>query len=71
MTPLGPVLFSFFTDHLPVQKGLRPTSIRSYRDTVKLFLQFVAHALRRPVSRLSLEALEYDRVLARLSQPEG
>lgn len=64
MTPLGPVLFSFFTDHLPVQKGLRPTSIRSYRDTVKLFLQFVAHALRRPVSRLSLEALESDRVLA-------
>lgn len=64
MTPLGPVLFAFFTDHLQVQKGLRQTSIRSYRDTIKLFLQFVARDRGRPLTRLSLEALESDRVLA-------
>lgn len=35
---LGQAVFAFFEDHLKVQKGLRPGSIRSYRDTLKLFL---------------------------------
>ena len=34
--------FAFFEDHLKVQKGLRPGSIRSYRDTIKLLLMHVA-----------------------------
>jgi integrase/recombinase XerD len=38
----GQLLFSFFEDHLKCQKGLRPASIKSYRDTMKLFLRFVA-----------------------------
>lgn len=70
MTPLGPVLFAFFIDHLQTQKGLRPASVHSYRDTLKLFLQFVASELRQPVSRLSLEALESDRVLSFLQALE-
>ena len=69
-TPLGPVLFAFFTNHLQMQKGLRPASVHSYRDTMKLFLQFVARELGRPVSRLSLETLEFDRVLAFLQHLE-
>ena len=44
MSTVGQVLFSFFEDHLKVQKGLRPGSIKSYRDTIKLFLAFVARA---------------------------
>ena len=28
---LGQVVFAFFEDHLKIQKGLRPGSIRSYR----------------------------------------
>ena len=32
---LGQLLFSFFEDHLKCQKGLRPSSIKSYRDTMK------------------------------------
>jgi integrase/recombinase XerD len=35
MSTVGQVLFSFFEDHLKVQKGLRPGSIKSYRDTMK------------------------------------
>ena len=54
MSTVGQVLFSFFDDHLKVQKGLRPGSIKSYRDTIKLFLAFVARACRKPVTRLSL-----------------
>jgi integrase/recombinase XerD len=30
--PLGPILHSFFIDHLITVKGLRPSSVRSYRD---------------------------------------
>jgi hypothetical protein len=40
--PIGPVLQSFFADHLITVKGLRPASVRSYRDTIRLFLSFLA-----------------------------
>ena len=38
MNSIGSVLFTFFEDHLKIQKGLRAASIKSYRDTLKLFL---------------------------------
>jgi integrase/recombinase XerD len=34
--PLGQLLQSFFVDHLITVKGLRPASVRSYRDTIRL-----------------------------------
>ena len=40
--PLGPLIHSFFIDHLVTVKGLRPASVRSYRDTIRLLLGFVA-----------------------------
>jgi integrase/recombinase XerD len=60
---LGQVVFAFFEDHLKVQKGLRPGSIRSYRDTLKLFLMHVGSLCRRPVARLALDDLAFERVL--------
>jgi hypothetical protein len=33
--PLGPILHSYFLDHLIAVKGLRPGSVRSYRDTIR------------------------------------
>jgi integrase/recombinase XerD len=60
---LGQVVFAFFEDHLKVQKGLRPGSIRSYRDTLKLFLIHVGSLCRRPVTRLVLADLAFERVL--------
>lgn len=60
---LGPILYSFFTDHLAVQKGLRPASVRSYRDTVRLLLPFVAADKGCRITRLALEDLTCDRVL--------
>ena len=35
---LGELLHSFFENHLKCQKGLRLTSVRSYRDGMSLFL---------------------------------
>lgn len=52
-TNLGQLVHSYFVDYLSLQKGLQATSIRSYRDVIKLLLCFVADRLRRKVSRLT------------------
>src|SRR4030095_12686748 len=52
-----------FEDHLKTQKGLRPGSIRSYRDTLKLFLIHVVSLWRRPGARLALADHAFARVL--------
>jgi site-specific recombinase XerD len=67
---LGPLVQSFFADHLPVQKGLRLGSIRSYRDTIRLFLRFVAEQHGGPIARLALEDLTFEQVLAFLKHLE-
>jgi site-specific recombinase XerD len=69
-TSLGPLLHSFFTDHLSVQKGLRLGSIRSYRDTIRLFLAYLAKEGHRPMATLQLEDLTFDRVLSFLKHLE-
>jgi site-specific recombinase XerD len=68
--PLGQLVRSFFADHLPIQKGLRLRSIRSYRDTMSLFLRFLADHRRRPIAKLALEDLTLDSVLGFLRHLE-
>jgi integrase/recombinase XerD len=63
MSSLGPILYSFFEDHIKVQKGLRPASVGSYRDTLRLFLRFVALQTRHRICNLKLADLTSDRVL--------
>jgi site-specific recombinase XerD len=67
---LGPILHTFFEDHLRTSKGLRPASIRSYRDTLRLFLQYTAQEAHRRISRLTLQDLRAERVLGFLSSLE-
>ncbi len=69
-TPLGKLVQSFFVDYLPVQKGLRLGSIRSYRDTIRLFLCFAAEQNRQAIATLALGDLTFDRVLAFLRHLE-
>jgi site-specific recombinase XerD len=71
MSSVGQVLFAFFEDHLKAQKGLRPGSVRSYRDTLKLFLAHVANSRRRPITRLSLPDLSSEQVLEFLGMIES
>lgn len=59
---LGRLLHAFFEDHLKCQKGLRINSIRSYRDTLRLFLQFVADDTRHKFTQLTLADLTAERV---------
>lgn len=70
-TPLGTFLQSFFVDYLPVQKGLQLSSIRSYRDTLRLFLSFVAGERHRPFAKLALSDLTVEQVLAFLRYLEA
>lgn len=60
---VGAVLYSFFIDYLKVAKGLRPASISSYRDGLRLFLHFVAEDASCRVTKLELQELNADRVL--------
>ena len=67
---LGPILLSYFEDHLKVRQGLRPSSIRSYRDTLRMFLQYATVDAHRKVSRLSLQDMTSERVLQFLKSIE-
>lgn len=67
---LGSLLHSFFVDHLVAQKGLRRSSVRSYRDAVRLLLVFVAADKRSKVSTLDVSDLTSDRVLRFLQHLE-
>lgn len=69
-TPLGPLIRSFFIDYLPVQKGLRQGSIRSYRDTIRLFLRFMSEQLHSSIATLAVENLGFEEVLAFLKHLE-
>ena len=60
-TPLlGAILASFFNDHLKLQRGLRPNSITSYADAMRLLLQFAAATGKKKVTRLGLDDLDAD-----------
>jgi hypothetical protein len=69
--PLGPMLHSFFIDHLITVKGLRPASVRSYRDTIRLFLQFAAADKHCKITRLALGDHPFDRVVGFLKHLEA
>jgi site-specific recombinase XerD len=68
--PLGQLLHSYFLDHLIAVKGLRPGSVRSYRDTIRLLLVFLAAQKRGKITRLTLEDLTLERILAFLHHLE-
>ncbi len=69
-TALGPLVQSFFLDYLPVQKGLRPSSIHSYRDTLRLFLTFVTGKGHPAIAKLAPADLGLEQVLAFLQNLE-
>jgi site-specific recombinase XerD len=58
---LGQLVHSFFEDQLKVQAGLRPNSIRSYRDALRLLLEFVARDRRCRITQLVLTDLTFER----------
>ena len=67
---LALALQGFFTDYLPRQRALSSQTLRSYRDSLKLLLQFTAGTGGDP-SRLTVEQLDVPRVVAFLESLEA
>lgn len=70
-TTLGSILTSFFNDHLKLRKGLRPNSITSYADAMRLFLQFTAKTTGKKITQLGLDDLHAGTVSSFLNALEG
>jgi site-specific recombinase XerD len=68
--PLGTILASFFNDYLKLQRGLRPNSITSYADAMRLLLQFAGSTGKKKVTQLSLDDLNADVVCQFLNSLE-
>jgi len=69
--PLGPTIHSFFIDHLVTVKGLRPASIRSYRDTIRMLLCFAATDRNTRITKLTVADLDFDLVVSFLRHLEN
>jgi len=54
---LARALRDFFTDHLPLLRGVSPHTLHSYRDSLTLLLRFVALQQARAVAGLDLSDL--------------
>lgn len=61
---------SFFQDYLTVHRGLSQNTVLSYRDALKLFLEFVATHTKRSSARLAFKDLDAKTVLLFLAQIE-
>jgi len=61
--PLLRFIQSFFREHLQRVRGASPNTIIAYRDTIRLFLSFVANVRGRDVADLRTKDMTADRVL--------
>ena len=68
---LGALIQSFFIDHLVTVKGLRPTSVRSYSDTIRLLLRFIAQQKGTRITKLALEDLSSENIIGFLRYLEN
>jgi len=66
---LALALQSFFTDYLPQQRALSPQTLMSYRDSLKLLLQFAAKKKGDP-SQLTVEHLSVEQITTFLQSLE-
>lgn len=59
---LGELVFEYFEEYLKCQQGLRPTTLRSYRECIRLFLQFISKQTGHKITRLKLTDLTSEHV---------
>ena len=67
---LADLIESFFRRRLVAQRRASPETISSYRDALRLFLVFTSSLKGKKPSRLSIEELDHDVVLAFLDHLE-
>ncbi len=61
---------AFFQDYLAAQRGMSANTIMAYRDALKLLLSFVCRRLSKSATKLELQSLQADIVLAFLDDLE-
>lgn len=67
---LAEILESFFRKHLIAQRGASPTTVNSYRDTLRLFLTFASQRAKKRPNQLCIEELDREMVIAFLDHLE-
>jgi len=67
---LGSWVRRFLLEHLISERNCSLNTQRSYRDTLRLFLHFVAKAVHRPIDRLRVDDISADMVRAFLRDME-
>ena len=61
-TALGRSIARFFQEYLPTLRGMSPHTIRSYRDTMILFLRFAAAETGGSIESLDVHDINADRL---------
>jgi integrase/recombinase XerD len=69
-TLVGPLLQSFFMEHLCNHKRLSPQTVKSYRDTFRLLLQYLQATMAKKPSALSITDLDAPVILSFLENLE-
>ena len=67
---IATLIHGFFEQHLLAQRGLSGHTVLAYRDTLKLFLEFVGQQHRKTCTTLTLEDLTADTVRSFLEHLE-
>ena len=70
MSALAPTLQAFFTDRLIAQRHASPHTISSYRDTMRLLVQFTQQRINTPPAQLDLHDLDAEVISAFLDHLE-
>lgn len=55
MNKIGQLLHSFLVDYLPVQRAFLPSSVKSYRDVLRMYLQFTSKQAKCKMTKLDLQ----------------
>jgi site-specific recombinase XerD len=64
MTSIAPLITGFLRDHMPRQRGYSPHSCEAYAHSFRLLVAFAAQRLRTRPSRLELEQIDAEMILA-------
>ena len=67
MKKIGDILHAFLVDYLPIQRGFLPSSVKSYRDVLRMYLQFTSKQANCRITKLDLRHFSLESITKFLS----
>jgi integrase/recombinase XerD len=64
LPPVAEIIQAFFLEYLTAQRGVSPCTLAAYRDTFRIFLNFLREHGHRDFSKLAIEDFGAERMLA-------